>query len=54
MTDPSQKFSALDTLEEGRVSIKEINLMINELEIKKQWWTFELGRFQKRGWHWSQ
>ena len=51
MTDKSQKFSRLDTLEGERNSIKEINALLNELEIKKQWWAFELGRFQKSRWH---
>jgi hypothetical protein len=51
MTDKSQKFPPLDTLEEDRNSIKEINAMLNELEIKKQWWAFELGRIQKSRWH---
>jgi hypothetical protein len=51
MTDTSQKFSTLDSLEEERNAIKEINAMLNELEIKEQWWAFELGRFQKSKWH---
>jgi|WetSurMetagenome_2_1015567.scaffolds.fasta_scaffold1256170_2 hypothetical protein len=54
MTDTSQKFSALETLEGARIAIKEINTMLNELENKKQWWAFELGRFQKNRWHWIQ
>jgi hypothetical protein len=50
MTDTRQKFSTLDTLKEERNSIEEINAMLKELETKKQWWAFELGRFQKSRW----
>ena len=50
MTDISQKFPGMDIFEKEHNSIKEFNAMLIELEMKKQWWVFELRRSQKSGW----
>jgi len=54
MTDTSQKCSASDNLAGARISIQEINTMLNELRLKKLWLAFELGRSQESQWHWRQ